>query len=227
MSHTLSSFFAGVGGIDLGFEQAGQVQVLYANEFDKYAVTTYNADFKIPADYRDIHEVLPEEVPDSDIIAGGFPCQAFSIAGKRQGFDDEKGRGTLFFELMRIVRAKQPRVVFLENVRNLVSHDNGNTFRVILEELENAGYHAHYKVLNAKDYGNMPQNRERIYIVAFHNITDSENFSFPSPIPLTTQLKDIIDFSQKVDEKYYYTPQRCKKEIYDTFEREINDPDAI
>lgn len=125
MSYTLSSFFAGVGGIDLGFEQAGQMQVLYANEFDKYAVTTYNADFKIPADCRDIHEVLPEEVPDSDIIAGCFPCQAFSIAGKRQGFDDEKGRRTLFFELMRIIRVKHPRVVFLENVRNLVSHGNG------------------------------------------------------------------------------------------------------
>lgn len=227
MSYTLSSFFAGVGGIDLGFEQTEKVQVLYANEFDKYAATTYDANFEISADCRDIHEVLLEEVPDTDIIAGGFPCQAFSIAGKRQGFNDEKGRGTLFFELMRIARAKQPKVVFLENVRNLVSHDNGNTFRVILEELENAGYHVHYKVLNAKDYGNTPQNRERIYIVAFKDITDFEEFSFPSPIPLTMQLSDVIDFQKEVEKKYYYTQGKYKENIYQKLTEAMDDPDAI
>ena len=227
MSYTLSSFFAGVGGIDLGFEQTEKVQVLYANEFDKYAATTYDANFEISADCRDIHEVLLEEVPDTDIIAGGFPCQAFSIAGKRQGFNDEKGRGTLFFELMRIARAKQPKVVFLENVRNLVSHDNGNTFRVILEELENAGYHVHYKVLNAKDYGNTPQNRERIYIVAFKDITDFEKFSFPSPIPLTMQLSDVIDFQKEVEKKYYYTQGKYKENIYQKLTEAMDDPDAI
>ena len=142
-------------------------------------------------------------------MLAGFPCQAFSIAGYRQGFDDEKGRGTLFFELIRIIKAKKPKVIFLENVKNLVGHDGGNTFRIILEYLMQCGYFVKYQVLNAKEFGNVPQNRERIYIVAFKNKKAFQRFEFPKPIELTTQLSDVINFNKKVDEKYYYTKENC------------------
>ena len=131
-----ASFFAGVGGIDLGFEKTGYFDVVYANEIDEYPVKTYEANSKIKVDCRDIHEVKASEIPDFDVMLAGFPCQAFSVAGYRKGFDDEKGRGTLFFELVRIFKEKKPQIVFLENVKNLVGHDNGNTFAVILDELK-------------------------------------------------------------------------------------------
>lgn len=146
---------------------------------------------------------------------GGFPCQAFSIAGYRQGFDDEKGRGELFFELMRMMEAKRPRVALFENVKNLVGHDNGNTFRVICEQLHLLGYHYTYQVLNAMNYGNMAQNRERIYIVAFRDIDDFNKFQWPLSIPLTTTVRDIIDFEEKKDDKYYYTEGKYKGQIYE------------
>ena len=162
-----ASFFAGVGGIDKGFELGGDFHTVYANEYDPYPVKTYQENFNLDVDCRDIREVKPEDVPNCDVILAGFPCQAFSIAGYRKGFEDEKGRGTLFFEVLRIVHEKRPRVVFLENVKNLVGHDGGNTFSTILNSLEEEGYHVKYKVLNAMEYGDIPQNRERIYIVGF------------------------------------------------------------
>lgn len=200
----IDAFFSGVGGIELGFKQTSHYQVIYANEFDKYASKTYqlnNPDVNL--DTRDIHEINPNEIPDCDLIVGGFPCQSFSIAGYRKGFKDP--RGTLFFEMLRMIQTKQPKVVFMENVKNLVTHDNGNTFKVIKEALEQNGYYVKYKVLNAKDYGNLPQNRERIYIVAFKNKHAYDNFIFPKPIKLTKTVYDVIDFKQTADEKYYYT----------------------
>ncbi|WP_150323450.1 DNA (cytosine-5-)-methyltransferase, partial [Enterobacter hormaechei] len=133
---------------------------VYANELDKFAVTTLKENFDFIIDHRDIRDVKTDEIPDFDIMLGGFPCQAFSVAGYRQGFDDEKGRGNLFFELERIFAEKQPPVIFLENVKNLVSHDKGNTFKVILDSLHKYGYHVSHQVLNASEYGNIPQNRE-------------------------------------------------------------------
>lgn len=147
-----ASFFAGVGGIDLGFESTNQFEIIYANEFDSFPVKTYELNSKIKVDCRDIRTVQPTEIPDFDLLMGGFPCQAFSIAGQRKGFDDEKGRGTLFFELLRIVNAKKSKIIFLENVKNLKSHDNGNTYNVIKSELENSGYFVTEKILNAMEY---------------------------------------------------------------------------
>lgn len=206
---TCASFFAGVGGIDKGFENTGNFKTIYANEFDAYACMTFEQNFNIKVDCRDINIVKNNEVPKFDIMLAGFPCQAFSIAGYRQGFDDEKGRGTLFFELIRIIKAKKPKVIFLENVKNLVGHDNGNTFRIILEYLMECGYYVKYQVLNAKDFGNIPQNRERIYIVAFKSKKAFQKFDFPKPIELTTKLSDVILFNRKVDEKYFYTKDNC------------------
>ena len=211
-----ASFFAGVGGIDLGFEQTGLFKTVYANEFDEYPAQTFELNFPdIKVDTRDIHEVLCSELPDFDVMLAGFPCQAFSVAGLRQGFNDEKGRGELFFELTRILEDKKPRVAFFENVKNLVGHDNGNTFRVICKQLDILGYHYTYQVLNAMTYGNVAQNRERIYIVAFRDEEDLKKFHWPSSIPLTKTVKDIIDFTHKVDGKYYYTDGKYKGDIFD------------
>ena len=202
------SFFAGVGGIDLGFEKSGEFDVVYANEFDKNAIKTYEAqtDCKIKVDHRDIRNVPEDEVPNADVLLAGFPCQPFSVAGYRKGFEDE--RGGLFFETLRIIIKKKPQVVFLENVKNMVTHDHGNTFKVIREALELNGYFLKWAVLNAKDYGNIPQNRERIYIVGFRSREAFENFHFPEPIPLTNSLRQYIDFENPVDEKYYYSEQK-------------------
>ena len=211
-------------------EETGEFKTVYANEFDSYASETFEMNYPtVKVDQRDIHLVPVEDVPKTDVIIGGFPCQAFSIAGYRQGFEDKKGRGELFFELMRMVEANKPRVALFENVKNLVGHDNGNTFRVICEQLDLLGYHYTYQVLNAMNYGNMAQNRERIYIVAFKDEEDLNKFHWPLSIPLTTTVKDIIDFDGKVDDKYYYTEGKYKGDIYKllveaTKDEDINHP---
>lgn len=207
-----ASFFAGVGGIEKGFENAG-FKTIYANEMDGFAVKTYELNFNLKVDHRKIQAVEPEDVPNCDVIMGGFPCQAFSVAGYRKGFED-KERGNLFFELRRLIAAKKPRIVFLENVKNLLGHDHGNTYRVIRESLEDAGYKVIETVLNAMNYGNIPQNRERIYVIGFRNLDDYKNFSWPKSVDLTTKLSDLIDYDNRLDDKYYYT-----KEKYDFFDK--------
>lgn len=220
---TVASFFAGVGGIDLGFEKAG-FKTIYANEFDDYAADTFELNFDIKVDRRDINTVSADDIPDFDVMLAGFPCQAFSIAGYRQGFDDEQGRGNLFFELVRILKVKKPRIAFFENVKNLVSHDNGNTFRVICSELDKLGYKYLFQVLNAADYGNIPQNRERIYIVAFRDREDYANFDLPHSIPLKKTIHDVIDFDNKVDDKFYYTAEKNK--FYDELRQNMTRTDT-
>lgn len=155
--------FAGIGGFHLGLELASdQFQCVYSNEWDKYANSVYKKHFR-ECDSRDIRKVDARDIPEHDLICGGFPCQAFSIAGKRAGFEDT--RGTLFFEIARIAREKRTPYLLLENVKGLLSHDQGRTFGVILETLDELGYDVQWQVLNSKDFG-VPQNRERVYIVA-------------------------------------------------------------
>ncbi|MGT2755514.1 DNA cytosine methyltransferase [Streptococcus ovis] len=230
MKHNIAAFFSGVGGIELGFEQTNEFRVVYANEFDKYARATYALNHpNTPLDSRDIHKVPADEVLDEtgkdniDVVVGGFPCQAFSIAGYRKGFDDD--RGDLFFELLRIIEAKKPKVVFIENVKNMVSHDHGNTFKVIREALTDNNYFIKWKVLNGKDYGNIPQNRERIYIVGFDNKESYDAFEFPEEIKLTTTLKDVIDFGAELDENYYY--REGKQKFYEELKHAIDSQDTV
>lgn len=224
MKYKVASLFAGVGGIELGFELTDRFETIYANEFDKKASITYNANHSIPVDNRDIHEVEPDDIPDIDVLTSGFPCTSFSIAGYRKGFEDERS-GDLFFETLRIVKAKRPKVVFLENVKNLVGHDNGKTFKIICDALEQNGYHLKYKVMNATEYGNVPQNRERIYVVAFKNRLLAQQFEFPRPIPLERTIHDIVDVENKVDDKYYYTADGFKQ--YDQLEANMTNPDTV
>ncbi|MBF0737139.1 DNA cytosine methyltransferase [Staphylococcus arlettae] len=222
--NTIAAFFSGVGGIELGFEQTGEFRVVYANEIDKNAQITYNENhLEVKLDKRDIHDVSENDVPDSDIIVGGFPCQAFSIAGYRKGFEDH--RGNLFFELLRLINAKKPRAIFVENVKNMVTHDHGNTFKIIREALTMHGYHIKWKVMNGKDFGNVPQNRERIYLVGFKSKEAFDKFDFPSPIKLTKSLKDVIDFSTKVNELYYY--RKNKQPFYEQLSSEMIDKNKV
>ena len=216
------SFFAGVGGIDLGFEIAG-IETILANEIDSYAAETYKNNFKNKVIVDDIKNIKTNELPVFEILLAGFPCQAFSVAGYRKGFSDD--RGNLFFEIVRILVNKKPEVVFLENVKNLLGHDDGNTFKVILNSLNGLGYKIKYQVLNACEYGNIPQNRERIYIVGFLDETKAEKFSFPNRIPLKKKLIDIIDFEKKVDEKYYYSNENCN--FFDNLKEQITNVNTI
>lgn len=226
--YKVCSLFAGVGGIDLGFLQTNECEVVYANEFDKYAATTYEKNFKNKVDCRDIHDVKIDEIPEFDIMVGGFPCTSFSVAGYRKGFEDDR-TGDLFFEMERIFKVRKPRVIFLENVKNLVGHDNGNTFRTIIKCLEEAGYKdkIRYNVLNACEYGDVPQNRERIYIVAFREKEDYDNFQMPMPIQLNSTIKKVFNFENKVDEKYYYTEGKFKGDIYKLLTEEMDDDNTV
>ena len=205
--------FAGIGGIRLGFEQAfdGDIETVFTSDIDRYAKKTYAANFNTPVDddgnvaiCGDIRSVDAVDIQDFDICLAGFPCQAFSCAGRRLGFDDDyKGlsRGTLFFEVARIVEAKRPSVVFCENVKGLTSHDRGRTFKIICGRLEQLGYKVFSKVLNSRDFG-VPQNRERIYIIAFRNDIAPDEFGFPKPTDSTKTIRDIME-ADVVPAKYY------------------------
>lgn len=226
--YKICSLFAGVGGIDLGFLETNKCEIAYANEFDKYAVETYEKNFENKVDCRDIHNVKVNEIPDFDIMVGGFPCTSFSVAGYRKGFDDDR-TGDLFFEMERIFKERKPRVIFLENVKNLVGHDKGNTFKTIIDRLNEAGYKDKIKcqVLNACEYGNIPQNRERIYIVAFRDKEDFDRFQMPMPTTLDKNIKDVFNFDTKVDDKYYYTEGKYKGNIYKLLTEEMDDDNTV
>lgn len=209
-SFTVAGLFAGVGGIELGFEKAG-FEPIFANEIDEKASVTYRLNHKHELVTLDVNDLDSKEVPKIDVLTGGFPCQAFSVAGYRKGFKDP--RGNVFFEIVRLLEDLKPKVVFLENVKNLGSHDNGKTFRIILESLEEIGYHVRYKILNSDGYGGVPQNRERIYIVGFKSKKAYDNFEFPEKLKAKPELSDFIDFKNKVDERYYYEDKYMAQEL--------------
>lgn len=226
--YTVGSMFAGIGGICLGFKQAG-ADVVWANEIDHSACETYRLNFD-GAPYLqegDIHEISPDSEIRFDIVAAGFPCQAFSVAGYRKGFDD--ARGTLFFEVLRIIREKRPRTVFLENVKNLMTHDGCRTYKVIRTALEEEGYVVQERVLNTMEYGDIPQNRERIYVVAFRKHSDgtcpeADAFRFPDPVKLRTGIRDIIDVHDRKEESFYYPESHI---YYQKLDAAMTNPDTV
>ena len=200
--------FAGIGGIRLGFDRAfgDNIVTVFVSEWDQHAQKTYKANFKDSFEiFGDITTAKEDkDVPPFDICLAGFPCQAFSLAGQRKGFEDDyKGlcRGTLFLDVARICEYHQPKVIFCENVKGLVIHDKGRTFKIICETFEAIGYKVFYKVLNSKDFG-VPQNRERIYLVAFRNDIAPETFEFPETVDDTKCLWDIKE-ENPVPAKYY------------------------
>lgn len=199
--------FAGIGGIRMGFDNAftDNIKTVFVSEWDKFAQQTYSANFTDGISINgDITQIDEKDIPAFDICLAGFPCQAFSLAGQRKGFEDNyKGmsRGTLFFDVARICEHHKPKVIFCENVKGLTIHDKGRTFEVIVGTLKEMGYTVYHKVLNSKDFG-VPQNRERIYIVAFRNDIDSSGFVFPEPTDTTKTIMDIME-KKPVPAKYY------------------------
>ncbi len=244
-AYKVGSLFAGVGGICLGFKQANfhshGYDLMWANEFDAYACETYRKNFSHTLLEGDITKILHPASAQGllektryglshkkllehriDILTGGFPCQAFSVEGSKRGFEDE--RGNLFFSIVNLVeqlgaRHGKPRVLFLENVKNLLAHDFGRTYSVILDELNRLGYTVKDCVLNTKDYSNLPQNRERIYIVCFLNKEDADAFTMFDHLSnfklnhtredREKEIKSILDYSDNVAERYFVT-----KEMY-------------
>ena len=195
------SLFSGCGGLDQGFVNEGY-EVVWANDFDKYAVETYKANFGDHIVLGDINQIAIESLPDFDMLIGGFPCQPFSMMGEERGFED--ARGTLFFRIAEIVKYKieqnkKPKVLVLENVRSLKTHNKGQTFKTILSILEkDLGYKVFHTVLNSADYG-VPQTRNRTYIVCFAN--EKVDFKFPDKKELKLTLQDLLE--NDVDKKYF------------------------
>ena len=222
MKPKVCSLFSGIGGIDLAFQQAG-FDIVWANEFDCDAAKTYRHNFGGEhLVQRDIKGVKTEDIPDFEVLVAGFPCQPFSIVGKQKGFDDP--RGNLFFEIARIVKDKRPPIIFLENVANLLQHDDGKTFLTIYNALVPYGYTFKYRVIDAIEYGNVPQHRTRIFIVAFLDNEKCERFEFPDKLKLTVKLNDILVRSEKHDERYYYTDSSV---YYEDLKRIVTDKSAL
>ncbi|SDN78976.1 DNA (cytosine-5-)-methyltransferase [Alkalicoccus daliensis] len=231
---TVGSLFAGVGGIDLGFEKAG-AEIVWANEIDKNAAVTYRLNFSNELIEEDIRNIDEYNLPDIDILTAGWPCVAFSVAGRRHGmsylcsecnhqhmvtFEEYlstpqcpqcKGstepidpRGTLFYDVLRFIRAKKPRAFLLENVKNLRGHDGGKTFEVIQEMLKSEGYHFESRVMNTMEYADVPQNRERIFIVGFRDEKILSEFKFPDKKELNNTIDNILERKAKQEDKFYY-----------------------
>lgn len=213
--------FAGVGGIRLGFEKAG-FKTVFANDFDTKCKKTYDLNSKsVKLNTEDVWKLDISNLPEFDVLLGGFPCQAFSIAGNMNGFKDKKVGGNLFFRIEDILREKRPTAFLLENVKNLKGHDRGNTFKAIEGKLEGLGYHIKHEVLNSMKHGNIPQNRERIFIVGFLDEEKADDFIFPKEIPLTKSFRDYV--AEEADKKYYYND----KPLYEKMKKEANSEHTV
>ena len=215
--YKIIDLFAGIGGIRTGFKRVlkDNCDIVFSSEIDINAQKTYYKNYNdLPA--GDITQIDEKNIPSHDILLAGFPCQAFSVAGYRKGFEDT--RGTLFFDVARIAAYHKPKVLFLENVKGFVGHDNGNTFKVVKQTLSELGYKIYAEVLNTKDYG-IPQNRERIYIVAF--LDHDVDFKFPKKKKLETTIHSFLD--KKVDEMFYYND----KPLYERIKSDVTSRDTV
>lgn len=205
LKYRVVSLFSGIGGFDLGFQYAG-FNVIWANDIEKYACETYKANINNNIVCGDIR-IEKENIPDHDILIAGFPCQPFSTLGKLEGFKDEE-RGTLFFEIKDIIKKHKTKVVVLENVKNIMNHDEGKTFKRIIHELESLGYACFYHVFNSADYG-VPQRRNRCYIVAFlGEFFNTKDFEFPEKQILKVTTQDLLD--KDVPSKYFLSKKIVK-----------------
>lgn len=207
MKYKSIDLFAGIGGIRMGFDRSfgSQIETVFVSEWDEFAQKTYTANYDDPFPIAgDITKIDEKDIPSFNICLAGFPCQAFSIAGRHQGFDDDyygQSRGTLFADVVRICKYHQPEVIFCENVKGLTMHDRGRTFKVITGAFEEIGYKVFHKVLNSKDFG-VPQNRERIYLVCFRSDIAPEAFEFPESAGEPTVIRDILE-EAPIPSKYY------------------------
>ncbi len=227
--YRIASLFAGIGGIDYGFEQAG-AKSIWANEIDKYCAVTFSINHKkTKLVVDDICNIKGKNIPKIDILTGGFPCQPFSVAGYRKGFKDN--RGNLFYQITRLIdemeeNNNKPRIIFLENVKNLKTHDHKKTYKTIKRELEKRNYLVTENVLNSCEYGNIPQNRERIFIIGFLNPSDRKNFDWKNipKIKLTNTIDKVIAWDAEVDKKYLYEKD---KKCYQLLKENITEKGII
>ncbi len=201
------SLFSGCGGLDLGFKKAG-FDIIWANDFDKYAVESYKHNISDHIICEDINNIKPSDIPEHDLLLAGFPCQPFSMMGKELGFSDY--RGTLFFKILNILKYHldtfgSPKIIVLENVKNLQTHDNGKTFKIMKESLEELGYTVNVDTLNSADYG-VPQTRNRTYVVGIKDLPGT--FQFPKELPLEKTLQDLLE--NNVDKKYFLSDKILK-----------------
>ena len=201
------SLFSGCGGLDLGFKEAG-FDIIWANDFDKYAVESYKHNISDHIICEDINNIKPSDIPEHDLLLAGFPCQPFSMMGKELGFSDY--RGTLFFKILNILKYHldtfgSPKIIVLENVKNLQTHDNGKTFKIMKESLEELGYTVNVDTLNSADYG-VPQTRNRTYVVGIKDLPGT--FQFPRELPLEKTLQDLLE--NNVDKKYFLSDKILK-----------------
>lgn len=221
--YTVGSLYAGIGGICLGFKKSG-FDIKWANEYDKAACITYRKNFKHKLIEGDVLQLDIDKIDKIDILTAGFPCQPFSVAGYRKGFDDN--RGNHFFRILDFVDTMRPKVVFLENVKNLTTHDQGKTMKVIEKSLRERNYSFQSKVLNTKDYGNIPHNRERIFMIAFDKdiYPNAESlFEFPREEKLTKSIKDLI-LKDKVEDNFYYNED---KYMFNMLEETMKSEDTV
>ena len=195
--------FAGIGGFRVAFSEH-EAKCVFSSEWDKYAAKTYEFNFSHMPE-GDITKIHEEDIPKHNLICAGFPCQAFSISGKQDGFNDT--RGTLFFDIARIAKKHRPEILVLENVKNLVGHDGSKTIKKILQVLDEIGYSTYYEILNASFYG-VAQSRERVYFVCFRKDLNIDHYSFPSPTMETISLNDILE--ENIDENQY---EICRPDI--------------
>lgn len=212
--------FAGTGGFTIAFKKSNKVDIVMANDFCDKSAKIYEHNFpKHNFIYGDINDIDSNQIPDHDILTGGFPCQSFSIAGKQLGFKDK--RANVFFKIIDIMNTKKPRFAVLENVKNLESHDKGKTFKVIQQEITNIGYYMKYSILNTAFTTKIPQNRERIYIVCFKFKDDYDNFNMSFN---TTTPDDISNYLESnINEKYYYSKKfKVWDKVKDTVKKHID-----
>ncbi len=225
MKFKFIDLFAWIWGVKIAFQNAG-FECVFSNDFDKNCKTTFDYNFTEILDNKnamvlgDIRKIPSKSFPDFDILTWGFPCQPFSIAWYKKWFNDD-GRGDLFFDIIRILKDRKPVAFLLENVKNLKNHDNWKTLKIIYNELENLGYHVTDKVMNSMEYWDIPQTRERIYIVGFLDKKAFNKFKFPEKIKLTKNIQDCLE--KDVDEKYYYN----NKTLFEKIKDEITKEDTV
>lgn len=215
--YSLIDLCAGTGAFSLAFEKTGKIKTIFANDNDKNSKIIYDDNFKLKLTLKDIHDIdVIKDIEPFDILTAGFPCQPFSIAGEKQGFNDP--RSNVFYKILEFMKIHKPRVVILENVKNLQSHDEGKTFKKIVDEIDKINYSIKYKIMNTCNVSKIPQNRERIYIVCFRDMKDKDKFIFPKNVNDEDkfELKDIIEKNAK--DKYYY---HNKLKIWNVIEKSI------
>jgi DNA (cytosine-5)-methyltransferase 1 len=220
--YKVAEFFAGTGGFSHGLKNVGCFETIFANDINKHCKTIFDANNSTKMILKDIHEINIDTIPTMDIMTFGFPCQPFSIAGKLKGFEDK--RSNVFWKMCEIIDYHKPKVIFIENVKNLTSHNEGNTFKVINKKLVELGYFIKYKILNTSVVTGIPQNRERIFIIGFRNKEHFDKFEFPKETVTLKKIEEFLSEPDEINEKYYYTD---RYKIWDTVKEGVKEKGKV